>query len=303
MDVKELRTFVTLARTLSYQKASEQLSFAPSTLNRHIQMLEREMGVKLFAKSGRGMEMTREGTRFVPYAQRLLDTYDEAMRDVGAAGERGRSICISGCEVVLAYCLVDLLSGFCMRNPSVRIAMMTSPNARVPEMVRRGEADMGFYYSLDYRAIDDLHETALFKEEICLVTAANSPLARGRGLRYADLEGYNFAFPHDDCCAAVEVLRRLRHAGVEPGSVSYLGVVQLIIEQVQSRHALMAVPRSAVRHLQEKWGLKAIDLAEPPVITYARALYRSEQSLNEEERALIRFCECGAEKGGWVMRA
>ena len=44
MDIKQLLTMITLSQTLNYQKAAEQLQYAPSTLFKHIQMLEQEVG-------------------------------------------------------------------------------------------------------------------------------------------------------------------------------------------------------------------------------------------------------------------
>ena len=48
MDTKQLLTMITLSQTLNYQKAVEQLQYAPSTLFKHIQMLEQEVGAPLF---------------------------------------------------------------------------------------------------------------------------------------------------------------------------------------------------------------------------------------------------------------
>lgn len=53
MDIKQLLTMITLSQTLNYQKAAEQLQYAPSTLFKHIQMLEQEVGAPLFCKTGR----------------------------------------------------------------------------------------------------------------------------------------------------------------------------------------------------------------------------------------------------------
>lgn len=64
MDTKQLLTMITLSQTLNYQKAAEQLQYAPSTLFKHIQMLEQEVGAPLFRKTGRQMALTRRAKRF-----------------------------------------------------------------------------------------------------------------------------------------------------------------------------------------------------------------------------------------------
>lgn len=52
MDTKQLLTMITLSQTLNYQKAAEQLQYAPSTLFKHIQMLEQEVGAPAFPQNG-----------------------------------------------------------------------------------------------------------------------------------------------------------------------------------------------------------------------------------------------------------
>ena len=61
MDTKQLTTFITLSQTLNYQKAAEQLQYAPSTLFKHVQLLEAELGVPLLCKTGRQLQLTIQG--------------------------------------------------------------------------------------------------------------------------------------------------------------------------------------------------------------------------------------------------
>lgn len=287
-------TFLTLAQTMNYQKAAEELNFAPSTLNRHIGLLEQELGVKLFRKAGKWLEMTREGTAFLEYAAQMMDLYRAALRAMGEAGER--SICIAGCEITLAHCLMDVFSAFSGRYPSIRLSTLASANARTPELIRSGAAEIGFYYTLSGAPLEETQGDILFGEPVRLVTAANNPIAARQCVRYEHLTGVNFAFPHDDCCAAVEILRRLGKRGVDVGRVSYLGVMQLVMEQVRQNMAVMVLPDSAARNLCESMGFCMLRLQEEDVNVYARILYRDRKQLCPEARMLAEFCMENAEE-------
>lgn len=61
VDTKHLETFVKLSQTLNYQKAARSLQYSPSTLCKHVQILEEEMGVPLLTKEGRQLALTPEG--------------------------------------------------------------------------------------------------------------------------------------------------------------------------------------------------------------------------------------------------
>ena len=75
MDIKQLLTMITLSQTLNYQKAAEQLQYAPSTLFKHIQMLEQEVGAPLFCKTGRQLALTQQGEAFLVHANRMVEHY------------------------------------------------------------------------------------------------------------------------------------------------------------------------------------------------------------------------------------
>ena len=96
MNIKELRTFLTLCETLHYPKAAQRLSYAPSTLNKHVQSLEQELGVALFSKEGRHLEITPQGAAFRPHAQKLLEDYDSAMQSVLYAGQGADTLVVGG---------------------------------------------------------------------------------------------------------------------------------------------------------------------------------------------------------------
>ena len=82
MDIKQLLTMITLSQTLNYQKAAEQLQYAPSTLFKHIQMLEQEVGAPLFCKTGRQLALTPQGEAFLVHANRMVEHYYLALDSV-----------------------------------------------------------------------------------------------------------------------------------------------------------------------------------------------------------------------------
>ena len=82
MDTKQILTFITLAETSNYIKAADRLNYAPSTLAKHIRCLEEELGTKLVEHRDNRIRLTLEGERFCGYAQKLLETYWEAMEKV-----------------------------------------------------------------------------------------------------------------------------------------------------------------------------------------------------------------------------
>ncbi len=79
MDISYIREFMVLSETCNYQSASEQLYLTNSTLSKHIQKMEAELGTPLFERSTRKITLTNEGKIFQQKCAQILELYDEAL--------------------------------------------------------------------------------------------------------------------------------------------------------------------------------------------------------------------------------
>jgi DNA-binding transcriptional LysR family regulator len=92
VDLRQLRAFVAVARSLNFTRAAEELHIAQPSLSYTIQQLEKTVGFPLFRRTTRTTELTAEGAIFLVEAVAVLDRFDAAM-DRGtqiASGELGR---------------------------------------------------------------------------------------------------------------------------------------------------------------------------------------------------------------------
>src|SRR4051812_49612868 len=87
MTLQQLRYVLAAARHGSFSAAAESLYLAQPSLSEQVRRLEEELGVSLFVRVGRGLELTEAGRRFLPQAQRGLAATEHARE--GAAAGRG----------------------------------------------------------------------------------------------------------------------------------------------------------------------------------------------------------------------
>ena len=120
MDTRQLMTFTTLAETLNYQRAAERLQYAPSSLFRHVQQLEEELGATLFFKNGRQLELTATGQRLLPDAKRLLAGYQDFLT-AARQSETDQALALGGCEMNTSYSLMELLQQFTAQFPDIAL--------------------------------------------------------------------------------------------------------------------------------------------------------------------------------------
>ncbi|WP_432647289.1 LysR family transcriptional regulator [Mitsuokella sp.] len=75
MNTTQLECFATLANTLNYMRAAEELNMTQPAVSRQIQSLEQELGTQLFHRTTRAVSLTQVGAQFLPEAQSMLHTY------------------------------------------------------------------------------------------------------------------------------------------------------------------------------------------------------------------------------------
>lgn len=92
MDLRQLRYFVTMARTRHFGRAAEQLHIAQSPLSQAIRQLESHLGTPLFERTTRRVDLTAAGEALLPEAVRILESVGAAREQVArvAAGDLGR---------------------------------------------------------------------------------------------------------------------------------------------------------------------------------------------------------------------
>ena len=290
MDIKQLLTMITLSQTFNYQKAAEQLQYAPSTLFKHIQMLEQEVGAPLFGKTGRQLRLTPQGKAFLVHAKRMVEEYYLALDSICAEEKLEGTITVGGCEINTAYSLLSLFEGFSRSHAEVRLNMMTSHNAGVPALIRGDMLDVGFFYTTRAGAVSGLRTIPLYREPVYLMVAWDNPMAQKKKLKYEDLTGMPFVYPHDTCCFVGEFLPMMEQMGIHLGKVTFLGGVQLVMERARQEGAMTLVPHRASRQYAEVYGMVRLDMDEEPIWAWENVVYKNYETLKPAARALARYC-------------
>lgn len=142
MELRQLRYFTAVARVGSFLGAADQLDVAQPSLWRQVKALEAELGVALFERSGRGVQITSAGTQLVASAEQVLGRA-EAFQLLGTDLAHGRA------GVVTVACphphvprfLAPLIGGFHETHPGIHVAVHESPGLPPVDQVMSGGVD------------------------------------------------------------------------------------------------------------------------------------------------------------------
>lgn len=149
MTLTQLNYFITITEAKSINKAAEQLYVSQPSLTSAMQELEKELGITLFYRSGRGVTLTNEGTEFLLYARQLLGQYETILEKYGKNGSLRKKFGVSTQHYSFAVkAFVDMAKEFDMSKYA--FAIRETRTAEVIRDVSTMRSEIGILYLSDF---------------------------------------------------------------------------------------------------------------------------------------------------------
>ncbi len=144
IDMELYRTFLVIAETSSFTKASELVGRTPSAVSMQIKKLETMLGVAVFAREGRTVRLTPEGEALLGYARRILMLNEEAVSLFVAPAVEGEVRFGAPSDFGTRF-LPNILSRFARSHPGVSVDVHLDGSPMLDDMVRKGNLDLVLY--------------------------------------------------------------------------------------------------------------------------------------------------------------
>lgn len=185
--LEELLVLTTVVEQSSLNKASALLNLSQPALSRKVARLEEELGVELFRRVGKRLELTRVGQLTYEHAVELRQLHLRFLQTIAAQKDARRtSILIGASLTTLQSTLPDLIQMMTAADPELDIKAITGKTHEIVSLVRDKKADIGIVAS----RIDDpqLGCVPLFDDHLELVVPRGQLVAGKGGLELADLD-------------------------------------------------------------------------------------------------------------------
>jgi DNA-binding transcriptional LysR family regulator len=217
MELRHLRTIAAVARHGSFTKAAEELYLAQSAISQQIRRLEQELGVEVFRRTSRSVELTDEGRVILGYAQRVLAEVDGLHSELEElTGLLRGKLRIGGVYPTGPYDLFGMLADFRAENPGVAIHMVEDTQEGVLEALRADELDCAFT-ALNPDALgNEFAATLLWEEEIVVALPAGHPLCRGAEVTFEELAAEDLIAYRENSALRRRLERAMADRGLEP---------------------------------------------------------------------------------------
>ncbi len=213
MELRQLKTFYTLASTLSFSRTAEVQNYVPSTVTMQMKALEEELGVKLVDRLGKKVILTDAGRRFLDYVVNILGEIEEAEHAVKQSGEMTGTLVISADETLCTYRLPAVLRLFRLRYPGIRLIFKPLSHSNLKQSLREGDADIIFMLDEDKSEMGFCGEK-MQDEPFYILVAPDHPLASRTKLDIEDFNGETFLLTEKGCSYRTFFERSLSQKGM-----------------------------------------------------------------------------------------
>ncbi len=245
MELRHLRYFVAVAEELHFGRAARRLHLAQPPLSQQIRSLEEKLGVRLFHRTSRRVDLTAEGHLFLDHARLVLGQAARAVEMVRAVGRGEGGRLRIGFVASSLYSIVPaILRDFHHGHPKVEIRCFEMNPPRQIQALRQREIDVGFVRTLVKE--DDLMSHLLVKESLVLALPAEHPHAGGAHAQLAQFANESFVLIARANAPAYydSLINVCREAGFTPRAGQEAGEWQTVLALVAAGLGVALVPAS-----------------------------------------------------------
>lgn len=213
MDLKHLRYIIVLAEELHFGRAAERLNTSQPPLSRYIRDIEQELGVQLFHRTKRVVELTDAGVGFVEQARRLLAQF-ENLTEVASRAHTGETGHLTvGCVTSYNRYLVQCVQAFSQQYPEVRLEFHSMGTDEQVKALKQGRIRVGLVV-LPIQT-SELATEIISTEPRLLGVPANHPLATRRRIALTSLANERFILFTRSLCSGPydQIIRTCINAG------------------------------------------------------------------------------------------
>jgi DNA-binding transcriptional LysR family regulator len=246
VDLRQLRRFVAVARSLNYRRAAAQLGITQPPLTRSIRELERSLGATLLSRSRNQVSLTPAGQLLLAEAPRLIAQAKRLAAGVARAAAGVTRLHVGYVGPALYRIIPSMLPAFRARWPGLELSLEELPSSEQLVRLQDGRLDLGFVVLGD-TAFEGLQHRVIERSRLMLAVPADSPLAGRRSVRLAEVAAQPFILqsPEANPPAYRQMLRLCAEAGFAPRAAQRANQAFTILKYVASGLGVGFVPEMA----------------------------------------------------------
>jgi DNA-binding transcriptional LysR family regulator len=260
-DLADLRGFLAVADLGSFRAAAESLHLSQSAVSRRVDKLEEALGVDLFVRTTRRVELTTIGRTFVHKARAVLNELENALLGIADFAERiSGEVTVACVPSAVGYFLPGVIGEFHRLHPRIRVRLIDESSSDILLAVANGEADLGLTYIGTQEP--DIEFEPLLDDPFVVACPSDHPLAGRRRVTWAELAQHDYVSLAQGSGNRFLLDQALAHVEHKPEWFCEVRHVPALVSLVEAGLGFGIVPRLA---MPPRSRLVSIALEEPTI--------------------------------------
>jgi len=247
VDPRRLLIFRAVAHAGSLAGAARALGWSQPAVSQHVRRLEKDLGVPLVVRAGRGVQLTEAGVLLLTHVEVIAARLAAASEDLAAIGQlRGGRVHVVAFPSACATLVPAAFARLTREHPQLDLRLTEAEPPQAIAMVDRGEADLGliFHYPGEESLPAELSAQTLVGDPVFVIMAADHPAA-GKGVELVDLSGERWVAGCPRCRS--HLVHACRAAGFDPDIRHSTDDYVVVQELVAAGLGVAALPGLALR--------------------------------------------------------
>jgi len=257
MNLQHLRYLLAVSRLGTFTGAASAMNVTQPAISGGIAELESELGVKLFHRHGRKVELTSEGRSLMNYAVRIQDLVDEAgHRLTHRKAVQGETFQFGSIDAGAIYLLPDILRDYLAANPEVQLSVQVAPSRYLAEDLLMNRSEFAVL-TLPYEH-PRLATLSLCDDRLVLCTGALHSFSRKRSVTLDQVVKEPLILFHNDSISRRLVDEKFAEAGLSPRVVMAMRSPEAMRKLVEAGVGISFLPFITVQDALESGKLKEV---------------------------------------------
>lgn len=216
MEISKLTTFVDLAETLNFSKTAINLYITQSSVSKHIQALEKELGHSLFTRNRKEAVLTDYGRAILPYAQKMVADQD-ALLAASRSFERDQAgkVLVGTIPTAANYQIFTDTLTYLADHSDLSVSFQETESSELGKNLASGKIDFALARVFD-KPKDTVNQIVVVKECFKVYLSRRHPLADRKQIKLTELANENFIMLAKESCLYDPVIALCRQVGFSP---------------------------------------------------------------------------------------
>ncbi|MFK2826622.1 LysR family transcriptional regulator [Bacillus sp. B190/17] len=289
MDIRHLHYFLKVAQHKSFTKAAQDLYITQPTISKMIKSVEEELGVVLFNRFGKQVELTDAGQMILAQAQDIVNSFQNLSSELEDLMKLKKGhIRIGLPPMVGSSFFPKVLGKFREQYPNITIQLVEDGAKKVEADIEKGILDIGVVLLPTNEEV--FHSFSLVKEKLMLLVHPSHMLVNRESVSLSELTQESFVFFRKDFALHDRIIAECVRAGFQPRVVYESSQWDFISEMVAANLGIAFLPEPICRELDAE-RIRILPLIEPVIPWHLTMIWRKDRYLSFAAREWIRFTQ------------